>query len=201
MGHLTELVLFLSTTGPHYVVTNDGVQHALELPGSDMEGIHVAAGVDTDDCPAHLTLDFDARSSIFVRPDGSGTYDLRPVIRLREFEHDEACEEPCTEGGGRFRNHPHPESHERGRHVEKPWVICGRSQFQKKPGGESQSRVGHHAQQGRYACPRQNSGDRIGCQIGNAYGGNGQAEHQWANRSQQARNACPRNACPFDGQA
>jgi uncharacterized protein DUF4382 len=82
-GNLEQLRLFVSETGPNYVMTADGVTHALIVPSSE---IRIVGDFDTESCATgHVTLDFEGRHSIVVAPDeGQSGWILRPVVRLGE---------------------------------------------------------------------------------------------------------------------
>jgi hypothetical protein len=101
-----RLRLTVSAIGPDYVVTADGVHHALVVPS---DAIAVVGDLDAEACAAgHVTLAFAARSSIAVHPLGDGTTEwvLRPVIRVKETVTDAAA---CPEGddGEKDGDHGH----------------------------------------------------------------------------------------------
>jgi hypothetical protein len=88
-----KLRLSVSGLGPDYVVTADGVRHALVVPSDSVE---VIGDLDAEACATgHVTLGFAGRGSIVVHPldDGTVQWVLRPVIRVEESVAQEAaCE-------------------------------------------------------------------------------------------------------------
>jgi hypothetical protein len=89
-----KLRFFVSATGPDYVVTADGVHHALVVPS---DAIEVVGDLDAEACATgHVTLGFAGRGSIVVHPlaDGTLQWVLRPVIRVEEsVAQNAACED------------------------------------------------------------------------------------------------------------
>jgi hypothetical protein len=95
---IEKLRLFVSATGPDYVVTADGVHHALVVPS---DAIEVVGDLDAEACATgHVTLGFAGRGSIFVHPLANGTLQwvLRPVIRVEESATQGAA---CEDDDGR----------------------------------------------------------------------------------------------------
>jgi len=77
-GHYSQVRLRIGT-GSNVVV--DGVTHPLEVPSGAQTGLKLVGPFDLPDAGViDLTLDFDANRSIVLT--GSGTYMLKPVIRV-----------------------------------------------------------------------------------------------------------------------
>jgi hypothetical protein len=97
-GELEALRLFVSPAGPSYIVTADGVRHALNVPS---DAIRVTGDFDVAPCAnGHVTLAFAGKKSI-VFEDSSGTWNLRPVIRMREVVATGSCPDDESEGHGK----------------------------------------------------------------------------------------------------
>jgi hypothetical protein len=92
-GRVTQIRLELSADGPNHVVTRDNKMHPLEVPSGTEAGIKINAGFDWPPCATGMmTIDFDGKQSLVVRPrggdGGEDVWQLRPVINLRSVEHD-----------------------------------------------------------------------------------------------------------------
>jgi hypothetical protein len=131
-GGIERLRLFVSSSGPNYVVTADGQSHPLLVPSGI---IRINGDFDAEACAVgQITLAFAGRESIEVHPLGvgvdvglavavppvdaaastdagaAGQWVLRPVIRVTEAEMQEAS---CPDDGDRGRGHGHGDD---GRH-------------------------------------------------------------------------------------
>jgi hypothetical protein len=104
VGELEALRLSVSATGPSYVVTGDGLLHTLNVPSG---AIRVTGDFDVAACASgHVTLAFAGKRSIAFE-DSTGTWNLRPVIRVKEVVAAGACPDDDTagrEGQDRDRN-------------------------------------------------------------------------------------------------
>jgi hypothetical protein len=92
-GRVTQIRLALSAAGPNHVVARDNNSHPLELPSGVDSVLKINAGFDWPPCAAGMmTIDFDGKQSLIVRPrggdGGEDIWQLRPVIHLRSVEHD-----------------------------------------------------------------------------------------------------------------
>jgi hypothetical protein len=96
-----KLRLLVSASGPNYVVTADGVHHALVVPS---DAIEVVGDLDAEACAGgQVTLAFAGRRSIVLNPlvDGTLEWMLRPVIRVKEtVTQAAACPDDGEHGNG-----------------------------------------------------------------------------------------------------
>lgn len=101
-GDVDSLRLVLGgDAGSSYVVTSAGATMPLVVPSGDEAGIRVTGDFDAQACATgQITLEFAARHSIEVHPDGDGdAYVLRPVVRVSEATIAGACASSPTDAG------------------------------------------------------------------------------------------------------
>lgn len=97
-GRVGQLRLRLVDGGDQHV-TVGGVDHALDVPSGAQSGIKIVGGFDVPACASgEVTIDFDAQKSLQVHAAGkSGTYKLRPVVKIKAVVLRGSCEE--ADGG------------------------------------------------------------------------------------------------------
>jgi hypothetical protein len=81
---LERLRLTVSSTGPNYVMTSDGVRHDLVVPSDTVDVVGV---FDVDRCSGgYVTLAFGGRRALSVHAAGaSGEWILRPIVRVSQI--------------------------------------------------------------------------------------------------------------------
>jgi hypothetical protein len=96
-GDLDSLRLDVDPAGPNYVVTADLVRHPLVVPS---DAIEVVGDFDFDArATGHVTIGFAAHRSIAVDT-ATGTWVLRPVVRIEEATAAGACDDDQHDNSG-----------------------------------------------------------------------------------------------------
>jgi hypothetical protein len=83
-GTYGQTRLVLAEEAPGRLIDNEGVEHALFIPGGAESGLKLqTAFTKVDGVPVSLTIDFDLRKSIKTAGNGSKSkYQLKPVLRM-----------------------------------------------------------------------------------------------------------------------
>lgn len=80
-GHYSQIRIVLESS----TITIYGITSDLRIPSGQQSGVKLTKGFNVDpNVITELKLDFDAGESVFENPPRSGTYKMRPTIRLVE---------------------------------------------------------------------------------------------------------------------
>ncbi|HEY6002467.1 MAG TPA: DUF4382 domain-containing protein [Anaeromyxobacter sp.] len=98
-GRITQLRLYVDTTGNEVHVIGDTLMTPLKVPSGFESGIKILGPWRVEACDqTSVTIDFDGLASLEVHPTGTGDeWILRPVIKVKKSE---ASPVKCEDAGG-----------------------------------------------------------------------------------------------------